>query len=168
MAKERVKTTAERGKFKTAITTALFKNENIRELLLGDTSGKSAAEIQKQFKHYVKSHLFIDDTITEAATFIYYDISIPEIHAQTKNCKLLMYLICDRAILEDYAKEGYYGDRIDCLAQMVEETLVCDEEVAKKFGIGLLDMDSIGMYNGTRFYGCVITFDIPTFRYTVS
>ena len=92
MAKERKKTTAERGKFKTAVTTALFKNENIRELLLGDTAGMSAAEIQAKFKHYVKSHLFIDDTISEAATFIYYDISIPDIHAQTKTCTLLINL----------------------------------------------------------------------------
>ena len=76
------------------------------------------------------------------------------------------YLICDRAILEDYAKEGYYGDRIDCLAQMIEETLICDEETSYKFGIGPLDMTSIGIYNGTRFYGSVLTFEIPTFRYT--
>lgn len=165
MGKEREKTTAERGKYKTAISTALYKSENIRELLLGDTSGKSAAKIQDEFKHYVKSHLFIDDTITEAATFIYYDIAIPEIHTQTKNCTLLMYLICDRAILEDYHKEGFYGDRIDILSQMVEDALVCDEETSQKFGIGKLDLDNIGIYNGTRFYGCVLTFIIPTFRY---
>ena len=158
------KTLVERGKFKNEINSALYKNADIVELLLGDTTGKSDAEIRKEFKSYVKSHLFIDDTITEAKTFIFYDVTFPEISTTTKMCNVLMYLICSRDILEGYVKEGYYGDRIDILAQMVEDTLINNEEISNSFGIGRLRLDSVDIYNATRFYGCILHFDVPAFR----
>ena len=158
------KTLIERGKFKSEITTALYKNVNIREMLLGDTTGMSNSEIRTNFKQYVKSHLFIDDTIKEAKTFIFYDVVIPSLQEQIKSCRVVMYLICSRDILEDYSKEGYYGDRIDILSQMVEDTLLNDEEVANSFGIGKLKLDSVDIYNANRFYGCILQFDVPTFR----
>lgn len=158
------KTLIERGKFKSEITTALYKNVNIREMLLGDTTGMSNSEIRTNFKQYVKSHLFIDDTIKEAKTFIFYDVVIPSLQEQIKSCRVVMYLICSRDILEDYSKEGYYGDRIDILSQMVEDTLINDEEVANSFGIGKLKLDSVDIYNANRFYGCILQFDVPTFR----
>ena len=75
-----------------------------------------------------------------------------------------MYLICSRDILENYTKEGYYGNRIDILSQMVENTLINDKDVSQSFGIGKLTLDSVDVYNATRFYGCVLTFNVPTFR----
>lgn len=158
------KTLIERGKFKSEITTALYRNADIREMLLGDTTGMSSSEIRTNFKQYVKSHLFIDDTIKEAKTFIFYDVAIPSLQEQIKSCRVVMYLICSRDILEDYSKEGYYGDRIDILSQMVEDTLINDEEVANSFGIGKLKLDSVDIYNANRFYGCILQFDVPTFR----
>lgn len=160
----RDKTLIERGKFKNEINTALYKSEDIKELLLGDTLGLSNSEIRKEFKKYVKSHLFIDDTLTEAKTYIFYDVVFPYLQSNIKTCKILMYLICSRSILEDYQKEGYYGDRIDILSQMVEDVLINDEEVANSFGIGSLDLDSVDIYNSNRFYGCVLTFTVPNFR----
>ena len=158
------KTTAERGKFKKEIQTALYKNPDIRELILGDTSKMNAVDLKKSFKDHVKSHLFIEDTITETSTFIFYDIRMPVLHSNIKDCTVIMYLICHREILEDYSKEGYYGDRIDILAQMVEDTLINDDDVSNRFGIGQLKLDSVDIYNAVRFYGCVLTFSVPTFR----
>ena len=160
----RKKTTAERGKFKAEISGALYKNKDIRELLLGDTSGKSATEVRMAFKEQVKSHLFIDDTITDAKTFIFYDIRFPYMRAQTKTCQVIMYVMCHRNILETYTKEGYYGDRVDILSQMIEDTLINDEATANSFGIGSLSLDSIDIYNSLRFYGCIMTFNVPNFR----
>lgn len=160
----RDKTLIERGKFKNEINTALYKNKDICELLLGDTSGKSGADIRKEFKQHVKSHLFIDDTLTEAETYIFYDVVFPYMQPHIKSCRIMMYLICHRSILEDYIKEGYYGDRIDILAQMVQDTLINDEETVHNFGIGELNLDSIDIYNSQRFYGCVLTFNVPSFR----
>lgn len=160
----KVKTTAERGKFKAEISGALYKNADIRELLLGDTSAMTVRQTQDAFKNHVKSHLFIDDTISDAASFIFYDVRIPFMHTNTKTCQVIMYVMCHRDILETYSKEGYYGDRADILSQMVEDTLINDKEVANSFGIGELTLDSIEIYNAQRFYGCIMTFNVPNFR----
>lgn len=160
----RLKTTAERGKFKQIIHKALFENENIREMIIGDFSKMSKIDQLKTFKEYVKSHLFIDDTITESKTFIFYDIELPDLHENIKDCRISMYLICNRDLLENYEKNGYYGDRIDILSQMVEEALINNEKVSQKFGIGKLTLDSVNIYNATRFYGCILEMSVPNFR----
>lgn len=160
----RKKTTRERGKFKTQIHSALYKSADIKDLLLGDTSNMSSAQIAKEFKEQVKSHLFIDDTITEAKTFIFYDVFMPSLASQIKECQIIMYLICHRSILETYSKEGYVGDRIDILSEMVEDALINNADVVNNFGIGELVLSEIEPYNSSRFYGCIMTFDIPSFR----
>lgn len=157
------KTTAERGRFKETIHSALFKNKDIRDLIIGDTN-LIGIKLMNEFKKHVKSHLFVDDVVQETETFIYYDVVLPALHTNVKNCRLLMYLICHRDILESYSKEGYYGNRVDILSQMVEDTLINNKEVVRDFGIGELTLDSVDIYNSTRFYGCVMTFSVPTFR----
>ena len=160
----RKKTTAERGKFRQEITSALYKSADIRDLLLGDTSGMSASDKQKLFRKHVKSHLFIDDTIEETDSFIFYDVRLPDLAAQIKDCQVILYAICHRDILDDYVKEGYFGNRADILSQMIEDCLINDEEVANSFGIGKLSLDSVDLYNATRFYGVVMIFNVPDFR----
>ena len=160
----RKKTTAERGKFKQEITSALYKSADIRDLLLGDTSGMSASDKQKLFRKHVKSHLFIDDTIEETDSYIFYDVRLPDLAAQIKDCQVILYAICHRDILDVYVKEGYFGNRADILSQMIEDCLINDEEVANSFGIGKLSLDSVDLYNATRFYGVVMIFNVPDFR----
>lgn len=160
----RTKTTAERGKFKKEIHAALYKNENLRELILGDTSSMSSKELRTAFKEHVKSHLFIDDTIEETSTFIFYDINFPVLDSNIKSCQVVMFAICHRDILEDYSKEGYFGDRADILSQMIEDSLINDEEVANSFGIGKLSLESLNIYNSNKFYGSILTFSVPAFR----
>ena len=158
------KTTAERGKFKKEIHAALYKNADLRDLLLGDTAGESTKEIRDAFKAHVKSHLFIDDTLKEEGSFIFYDVQIPNLHTHVKSCVVLMYAICHRAILEDYCKDGYYGDRSDCMAQMIEDSLINDPDVVNAFGIGEINLVNVDIYNSTRYYGTILTFEVANFR----
>lgn len=160
----KLKTTAERGRFKEQIHSALYKNPDIIELLIGDTSGMKASQIHSEFKKYVKSHLFVEETIKDAKTFIYYDVEVPYIYSNTKTCRVIMYLISHKKILEEYHKEGYYGNNVDILSQMVEDTLINNKETARSFGIGELTLDSIEIYNSERFAGCRMTFSVPNFR----
>lgn len=161
---KRSKTTSEKGKFKEEIHAALYKSQDIRELLLDDTSGMSASKVREEFKNHVKSHLFIDDAIEETGSFIFYDVVFPYIEPNIKTCKVFMYAICHRDILDNYYKEGYFGNRADILSQMIEDVLINDKEVANNFGIGELTLDSVDIYNSTRFYGSVMTFNVPSFR----
>lgn len=160
----RKKTTSERGKFKEEIHKALYKSNDLKELLIGDISGLSTAKIQSEFKKYVKSHLFIDDTIEETKSFIFYDVYFPSLNPNIKDCRIVMYAICHRDILDDYYKEGYYGNRADVLTQMIEDILINDEKVSMSFGIGKIALDSVEIYNSTNMYGCMMTFNVPTFR----
>jgi len=155
--------TAERGKFKQEIHLALYKNPEIRELLLGDTNGMSAIQMREEFKKHVKSHLFVEDTMTDADSYIFYDVKFPVLKPQVKHCAVLMYVICQRDTLDNYTKEGYIGNRADILAQMIEDTLL-DEETARSFGIGELSLDSVDIYGSERFYGCILNFSVPNFR----
>lgn len=158
------KTIAERGKFKQEIHAALYKSNDIKELLLGDISNMTASEKQKLFKRHVKSHLFIDDTIEETDSFIFYDVYFPKLSEYIKECRVALYAICHRDILDDYVKEGYFGNRADILSQMIEDCLINNEEVANSFGIGRLSLDSVDIYNASRFYGTAMVFSISNFR----
>lgn len=162
----RQKTTVERGNFKNEIHTALYKNDNIKYILLGDTAGKSASEIRRLFREHVKSHLFIDDTITETESFIFYDVVFPILHSNTKECRVILYAICHRDILdnEELQIEGYSGNRADILSESIEDCLINNEETANSFGIGKLSLDSVDIFNDKRFYGCVMIFTAQNFR----
>lgn len=158
------KTLMQRGKFKQEIHKALYKSEGIKELLLGDISGLPTKTVLEKFKDHVKSHLFVDETITKADTYIYYDVVFPRLGEHIKSCMVIMYLICERTTIDDYSKDGYIGNKIDILTEMVEDALINDEEVVEKFGIGRLRIDSVSIYNATRFYGTIINFEVPAFR----
>ena len=160
----RYKTTAECGKFKQEIHSALYKSDEICELLLGNTNGISASKKRELFQDHVKSHLFIDDTIQDTGSYIFYDVRCPDLRSNTKTCMVVMYLICHRDILDNYSKEGYYGNRADVLSQMVENALLNDQDVVNNFGIGELALDGTDFYNATRFYGYLMRFSVPSFR----
>lgn len=159
----RNKSTEERGVYKQLVQKALFSNKDIVELLLGSTDDMSQGEIIKGFKKHCMSHLFVDDTITDTDSFIFYDI-VMTLHPQVKRCGIVMYVLCHRDILDDYDNEKYPGNRADALSQMVEETLVADDKTAMEFGIGHLSLDKVEIYNSRRMYGVAMQFSVPNFR----
>ena len=105
----------------------------------------------------------IDDTLTEKGTYIFFDIVIPNIEYQTKECKVIMYLVCHRELLDDFEMEGYYGNRADALLQAVEGALL-NTENTKQFGIGDLLLSSVDIYNSSNYYGVQMIFDTECFR----
>ena len=125
----KLKSTTERGRFKQEIHAALYKSKDIKELLLGDTSAQNASKVKEGFRDHVKSHLFIDDTIIDTSSFIYYDVRMPRLESNIKHCQVVLYAICHRDILDNYEKEGYYGNRADILSQMIEDCLINNEGV---------------------------------------
>ena len=154
----------DKGLFKENIHAALYRSKDIKELLLNDINGKSPSQIQKEFKEHVKSHLFIDDTIQETESFIFYDVIFNSLSPNIKRCTIVMYAICHLSILDDYTKEGYHGNRMDILCKMIENALINDKDVCNSFGIGQLSIDSIDIYNSTRFYGYRMNLSVPDFR----
>lgn len=150
----------DRGQFKSNIKKCLYKNENLRQFLFG---GENINVTPHLFSERVKSHLFLDDILTDKKSYIFFDVICPQFTAQIKEIKIVMYVICHRAILDDYTqKDGYYGNRADVLSQAVEEALITDS--AKEFGIGDLQLEGVDLYNGKDYYGTQLVFNVPTFR----
>lgn len=156
-------TIRERGEYKMRINNALLKSDNIRDLLLGDDQGSTKTETLLKFKEHVMSHLFIDETIKDTQTYIFFDVLIPQIEPRVKTVQVIMYAVCHRDILENYYKSGYYGNRTDILSEMIEECLT-DESIVKEFGIGDIQLQQLDVYNSTTFYGCIMVFETKNFR----
>lgn len=165
MAKKRFKAGITSANIKQEINTALFNNEDLRKMVLEQTNADDTLRGQKQaFKKRVFSHLFIDETIEETGTYIFYDVVFPSLHPETKTCQLWMYIICHRTLIDDFSSDKYYGNRIDALMQMVEDSILNDDDVALNFGIGRLSLDSTEVYNSMRMYGYSLVFSVPDFR----
>lgn len=159
-----MKTTKERGLFKQRIKQMLFKSDNIIKMLIPNAAELSAKDKLEEFEKCVKSHLFINDTLTEKGTYIFFDVLIPDVSAQTKECRIVIYLVCHRDLLDDgYSVDGYCGNRADILSQMVEEALL-NEENANQFGIGELQLLSVDLYNSTNYYGVEMLYSAECFR----
>ena len=88
---------------------------------------------------------------------------MPELRSQIKDIRVVMYAICHRDILENYSKEGFWGNRTDILAEMIEDAML-NPTVLREFGIGELVLDNIDIYNSTEFYGRILVFTVPNFR----
>lgn len=150
----------DRGQFKSNIKKCLYKNENLRQFLF---DGENINVTPHLFSERVKSHLFLDDILTDKKSYIFFDVICPQFTAQIKEIKIVMYVICHRDILDDYTKkDGYYGNRADVLSQAVEKALITDS--AKEFGIGDLQLEGVDLYNGKDYYGTQLIFNVPTFR----
>lgn len=155
--------TKEKGLIKQKINSILFSSEDVCKMLFDDIESLSLKEKRTRFLEKVKSHLFIDDTLTDTGTYIFYDVTVPNVRPQLKECAIVMYLICNRDIIDDFTLDGYYGNRADVLSQVVEETLL-NEENAKQFGIGDLQLMSVDIYNSKDYYGVQMIFKADCFR----
>ena len=65
-----------RGLYKQKIKSMFYKSDNLLNLLIGDCSELSNTEKFKKFNENVKTHLFIDDTLTEKETLIFFDMVV--------------------------------------------------------------------------------------------
>lgn len=127
-----MKSIKERGLFKQNIKNMLFSSDDVMKVLIDNYENLTAKQKREVFLERIKSHLNIDDTLTEKGTYIFFDIVIPNIEYQTKECKVIMYLICHRDLLDDFEMEGYYGNRADALSKAVEKIFI-NEENAKQY-----------------------------------
>lgn len=149
------------GQYKIKISSALRKSDNIKEILLGVGYDEELAEVD--LEKYIIDHLYDDDIITETKTYILFDVDMDNMRPNTKDCNVIMKFICNKSILDDYQKDGYYGNRTDILTQMVEE-IITDEEVVDEFGIGDIQFRKVGIYETKTMYGRIARLFVPDFR----
>lgn len=158
----------EMGVFKNRIAPALYKDEPLRLLLLGDTYAQkytSESAVRKALKSHIFSHLFVDDVITETQSYIFYDIDVPRSYQSSKDVRIIMYGLCHKDILESYQSSEYPGNRVDALSQIIEQ-IILNPATIRDFGIGKINLDTVSLYrNEKKFYGKILEFVVPNFRY---
>lgn len=139
---------------KIKLKEALLQNEDLKKFIVADENISDIQKIQ-EFNKHVKTHLFVDDTIKDKSTYIFFEVVSPEIGAQLKEARLVLYAICHCDLLDKDIPEvegDYIGNRADVLSQIIEDTLENDTEL-NKFGIGKFDLESIEVYNSASYYG---------------
>ena len=142
----KTKTAKQRGEYKSLIQQALFSNNDLVEFITGndDTAPLSAIDKAHLLSKYVKSHLFIDGTLSDIGMYIFFDLSI-----RFRN----------KYSLDEHHKDGYSGNSADILSTLIEETLCGNSDL----GIGKISLDSTEIYNAQDYYGCIMTFKVPDF-----
>lgn len=152
---------SELGTFKNLVNPILYSSKDIQNILIGN-SDKSQNETIKELKKHIFSHLYIDDVIDETGTYVFYDTSIPVIGNTAKVCKLIVYCLCHKDIIDTFTQNGYFGNRIDALCQMVEESF-SNPTIIRKYGIGQLQLCNVSIFKNNKLYGKILEFEIPAF-----
>ena len=157
----KTKTAKQRGEYKSLIQQALFSNNDLVEFITGndDTAPLSAIDKAHLLSKNVKSHLFIDGTLSDIGMYIFFDLITRNVSAQIKDCTIVLYAICHRDALDEHHKDGYSGNSADILSTLIEETLCGNSDL----GIGKISLDSTEIYNAQDYYGCIMTFKVPDF-----
>lgn len=152
------------GNYKSKIFTSLYKCTDLKKVLLDNYELDEKTNCTKEFKEHVKSHLFIEDTLHDCGSYIFFDTIIPDMRTNTKEVQILMTVVTHRDILDEAVElEDVTGNRADILAMLVEDALT-NKETAAQFGIGDLEFANTSIYNGNKYYGRVITWSAVDFK----
>lgn len=152
------------GDFKNNISTALYNNDSIKELLLGSNyNSLRKEELFAELGKHIFSHEFIDNILENTETNIYYDVTITKLSSTVKMCKLYVYCMCDRKILDsvksyDYNDDILFGNKADILVSVVDDILSDITDV------GHLEFLETDIVKTKECYGRVIVYQVPDFR----
>ena len=77
-----------------------------------------------------------------------------------KDLKIIVLAYCHKDIMK-YSKKGYYGTRVDILADMVERKL----RDSYDFGIGKPKLISVtNFFPNNKYYGRQLVYNVPEFK----
>lgn len=151
------------GSYKQTMLSMFFNNSDICSLLLNK---KNYTEDEQKDLRYTQifPYLYVgeknNDTQTEALTYLCFDVDVPKCSSFTiKDIKIVVWCYCHKDIMK-YSKKGYYGTRVDILADMVERQL----RDSYDFGIGKPELISATcFYPNTGYYGRKLIYNVPEF-----
>lgn len=154
--------TKSRSLIKSQISKILFDSDEIYNILTEKVKNGTFKQQFAEYDKHVKSHLFVDDTLTDKGSYIFFDVALPQIRPRITTCKIYVFVICHRDILDGFRLDGYFGNRADILTELVEETLL-DAGNVHSYGIGQLNLEAVDIYNTANYYGAQLIFDVPNF-----
>lgn len=167
------------GLYKSKLLTPIINSEDIKDILLvgeeySDDMWYGKEDDEDDFGIVYKQifpYLYVNETQTSVKTYICFETDIPRIPTGTiKDMKLIIWCLCHKSCMK-YTKKGYFGTRVDILADAIERALrqseIESEKKGKaKFGIGNLHLDSVTYMasQNKEYYGRQMIFTISEFK----
>lgn len=148
------------GSCKQRLLTALVKNEDICELLFNKKK-YTEDDVENLMYTQIFPYLYTDETQTETLAYLCFEVDIPRCSSGTvKDMKIIIWAYCHKDIMK-YSKKGYYGTKVDILADMVERQI----RDSYDFGIGKPELVSVtNFFPNNKYYGRQLVYNIPEFK----
>jgi hypothetical protein len=148
------------GSCKQKILTAVVNDEDICGLLLNKKS-YTEDDVDGLIYTQIFPYLYTDETQTETLTYLCFEVDVPRFSSGTiKDIKMIVLAYCHKDIMK-YSKKGYYGTRVDILADMVERKL----RDSYDFGIGKPELVSVtNFFPNNKYYGRQLVYNVPEFK----
>lgn len=158
------------GPFKNKVVQRLVHDENILDVLVGDTSKITDLNVaifgstSTGKGGCVYRYEYVPDTQEDAKTFLCIEV-VPTKTPGDSVTKFYVYIFafCSKRIMSTYKRKGTAGNRIDILVSDIDKILNGSTE----FGIGPLVWVTSDIYKpSTGYYGRVLTYEVSSFRRT--
>lgn len=148
------------GSCKQRLLTAFVSNDDICELLF-NKKPYTEDDVENLMYKQLFPYLYTDETQTETLTYLCFEVDVPRLSSGTvKDMKIIVLAYCHKDIMK-YSKKGYYGTRVDILADMVERQL----RDSYDFGIGKPELISVtNFFPNNKYYGRQLVYNVPEFK----
>ena len=94
------------GNAKVLLSKQLKNSENILTMLLRKDYEDKYEDVEEEIGKHIFDCLFIEGAehiLTEKGTYIFYDIDCPIIHANVKNIRITLDILCERGMLRNFS-----------------------------------------------------------------
>lgn len=148
------------GSCKQRLLSAFVKNEDICELLF-DKKPYTESDVEKLLYDRIFPYLYIDDVQTQSVAYLCFEVNVPRCFSgSVKELEIIIWAYCHRDVMK-YSKKGYYGTKVDILADMVERQIRDSYEL----GIGKPELISAtNFYPNNKYYGRELIYRVPEFK----
>lgn len=152
------------GSCKQEMFSSFINDPDICELLF-DKKPYTDDDREKLFYSQIFPYLYVGDedqqTQDKMLSYLCYEVDVPRISSGTiKDLKLIVWAYCHKGVMK-YNKKGYYGTRVDILADMVERKL----RDSYDFGIGKPELISVtNFFPNNKYYGRQLIYNVPEFK----
>lgn len=159
---------SEMGEFKNLVVSKFVNDENIVDVLLGDTSDYDDVETallgdgETGQDGRIYKFEYVPDTQEKAKTFLCVEVVPQKTEGDTvTSMYVYVFCYCSKNIMQTYHRAGTAGTRVDILANDVDKILNGNTE----FGIGPLVWRTSSIYKPAQFYyGRMLVYTVSAFR----
>ena len=158
------------GVFKNRVVSKLINNENVLDVLLGNTDDIDDPETILLGKDgsgkggCVFKYEYVPDTQENSKTFLCIEVVPQETNGDTiTDMVIYVFIYCSKNLMQTYHRKGKAGTRVDILASDIDKILNGNAE----FGIGPLEQMGSSIYKPAQpYYGRMLIYRVGTFRRT--